>query len=658
MKPFYIESDEEVTSVIDRLRASSQKHNIFVIPAGATLLQSAVNMRLLLREAQKADKEIAIVTTDEYGQALAQKIGITTYTTLEEVEGVSTEDVADTQSPQTTAIGSASYYENPQHTPPEARDVNLDVRDEESTLPQDIAQQSASIQKAAEDFEQMQQLRGVTTPQHAGGATMDMRAAQPQQPHSGARQGAHTAVPHATAQPLQEHAPQQEAPAQNVPPMDARKQREVQEFFGRRRTAQPAPQQTPAHFTADTREAPDVVSYAHVPDDLRVTKSPMKTVALFSGIGAVVLAAIIGTMIFLPRVTVVLTPTVREQSASLDVTADAAQSATDFSAHKISLIALEKDIEKTMTFDATGTSTAGNYKARGSVTIYNNYSTQPQKLVATTRLLTKDGTLFRLVEGVTVPGMKVIDGKKVPGSVKADVIADKPGEKYNIPPAEFTIPGFKGTARYTKFSATSEAPMIGGGAQGGEQTVVTKEDLEHARTATEEEAMKMAKEQLAADAAAQGKKLLDDALRVEIVSSSTQVVAGVAASSFDYTVHVTARALVFGETDIVLMMKKLLEKDVDTQNASLQDVVLTYGPALADFDKQTLELKVHGTARLVPHIDTAAVAQALAGTKKSDIDKVLSNFAGIEQAELHYNMGFLMGRLPWYTGSIKVVVKE
>ena len=68
---FYIESDEEIISVIGRLRKSSAEKNIFVFPKRALVLQSIINLRLFQREAEKLGKKIVIVSQDEMGKMLA-----------------------------------------------------------------------------------------------------------------------------------------------------------------------------------------------------------------------------------------------------------------------------------------------------------------------------------------------------------------------------------------------------------------------------------------------------------------------------------------------------------------------------------------------------------------------------------------------------------
>jgi hypothetical protein len=100
-------------------------------------------------------------------------------------------------------------------------------------------------------------------------------------------------------------------------------------------------------------------------------------------------------------------------------------------------------------------------KAKGKVTFYNEYSPNSQSLVATTRLLSEDGKLFRLVDDVTIPGFKKTTEGIEAGIIEADVIASEFGEEYIIGPSTFSIPGFKETneEKYLKLYAKSEENM-------------------------------------------------------------------------------------------------------------------------------------------------------------------------------------------------------
>ena len=59
---FFIDSDEEIISVIGYLRKSPEIENCFVFPKRSIVLQSAVNLRLFQREAEKQGKRIIIIS--------------------------------------------------------------------------------------------------------------------------------------------------------------------------------------------------------------------------------------------------------------------------------------------------------------------------------------------------------------------------------------------------------------------------------------------------------------------------------------------------------------------------------------------------------------------------------------------------------------------
>jgi len=75
----YLEPDEEITSVIDKIKNSNAQRLSLVVPRDATLLQSVVNLRILLKEASSLSKEIVLITSDKIGRNLAAKVGLTVY---------------------------------------------------------------------------------------------------------------------------------------------------------------------------------------------------------------------------------------------------------------------------------------------------------------------------------------------------------------------------------------------------------------------------------------------------------------------------------------------------------------------------------------------------------------------------------------------------
>lgn len=84
----YLESDEEITSVIDKIKQSPAKRLGLVVSREATILQSVVNLKLLVKEAVNLGKEISLITTDRIGRNLAAKVGLPVYDSVKNQQPV------------------------------------------------------------------------------------------------------------------------------------------------------------------------------------------------------------------------------------------------------------------------------------------------------------------------------------------------------------------------------------------------------------------------------------------------------------------------------------------------------------------------------------------------------------------------------------------
>ena len=140
---------------------------------------------------------------------------------------------------------------------------------------------------------------------------------------------------------------------------------------------------------------------------------------------------------------------------------------------------LSSSKEDSVTVPSTGEKKVET-RASGTIVIYNNYSTASQRLIKNTRFETPDGRIYRVDQSVVVPGKNKAD---TPGSIEAVVYADAAGKDYNIGLSDFTIPGFKGDPRYSKFYARSKTPMSGGFI--GMIKTASPEDLKKAKDSLE-----------------------------------------------------------------------------------------------------------------------------------------------------------------------------
>lgn len=81
----YLEIDEEITSVAEKLRKTAETDIYLVVPKEAALLQSIINLKLLKRQADTLKKEIQIITHDKVGRNLAEQVGINSASRMDDI---------------------------------------------------------------------------------------------------------------------------------------------------------------------------------------------------------------------------------------------------------------------------------------------------------------------------------------------------------------------------------------------------------------------------------------------------------------------------------------------------------------------------------------------------------------------------------------------
>src|SRR4051794_27538900 len=78
----YVDVDDEITGIIDKLRGSKGKIVALVLPKRATVFQSIVNMKLLKRASDDAKKHLVLITSEPGLMPLAGAAGVHVASTL------------------------------------------------------------------------------------------------------------------------------------------------------------------------------------------------------------------------------------------------------------------------------------------------------------------------------------------------------------------------------------------------------------------------------------------------------------------------------------------------------------------------------------------------------------------------------------------------
>ena len=347
--------------------------------------------------------------------------------------------------------------------------------------------------------------------------------------------------------------------------------------------------------------------------------------------------------------TIILRPTSKSLEAQISAQASDVFSSIDSNFGKIPGQLFE--ITKTGTKEAVATGQRDiASKARGKITIYNELSSSPQPLIATTRFESSGGLIFRTLQSVSVPGSSVKNGKVIPGSITVDIVADKPGAQYNIATGKFTIPAFKehgDTERYTKLYGQSSDAFTGGA--NGPSKVVTQTDYDTAKEA----AIKIAKEQIMTAFKEQSSDLtILDGVEPTISGIKSTVNPDDAAESFSVSVTATLKTVAFRQVDLYQLIKETISRK-DRLDVFPNKLTLKYTDVIYKADLGTLAFTIDATGTGYSPVDSQVVMEQLKGKNGQAFRDYFKDKEGIESAKLDLSP-FWVRSIPMDPKHIKV----
>lgn len=551
MKKLFLNKDEDIASIAEKVITDAEKELVLVVPKGAAWTKNAGNFALLRREATGAGKTILIETVDSDAIALATKAKIgAVHPLLSENRSRSLSDIV-------------SHGEPVAAPAEEAR-----KKEENNGIWRAVSRKIAVTRE----------------PKEESAEAIVPTVAEPVRPEP--------------AKPFPEEVPEQE-PLLEAPP-----------FWRRRMRA--------------------IVA--------------LVAVLLLVGAGVWVLNTYYSSV----RVTLAFKTTPWQWNGNFSAEQAAAKTSADGA--RIPAEVLREKKTTTQFFPASGKASVSQ-KAAGRITVYNAYSSVAQPLVATTRFVTPDGRVFRLDQGITVPGAEVKDGKIIPSSIEANVTADKPGEEYNLGPVEkLAIPGFKGTPKYEAFYGALPGKTSGGFV--GERAVPTAADIEAAKGKTEEVLRSVL----------QGGLLTGRPADLKIVDGASEIVIGRMAANtstdekgnFSIVGEAEFRAVAFREGDVRSVLLAFVQKD--HPNLVFKDAGLTYYDAKPDFGAGTLAFSLDVKGILWPPLDPKEFRDSLLGKSVADARKKMLSLPDLEQANISLWPRWL-GTFPAKAEKVNIEVK-
>lgn len=700
---FYIDIDEEITSIVDRLRKSKADEVIIVVPKRALLIQSVVNLKLLKKESDSLKKQIMIVTQDKLGKLLIEKTGILVQQKLDDIEGEELESAPSQNEPAIAVnpaaksynsevldlkkrlenIGSEEYFENPEEKNKEyslPKEEPKIIHTKEVRTPEEKIINKELVIEAGIDMRKAK----VLPLQDIDGASSMVKNLSIREPQNAYYD---TNVKSVVAAPMIKTAVRRKSFTKETLPAMPRLPEDTASLRAGKAEQVGLPVRNPAlqdsvvggpeslahGVGSDFFEGAKIENFfQHKSTDSRrreERKSEYKNVSisgkiwkmfLIFGFIALLIMCLALAYLFVPRAEVMIYAKSKTKSVDTEVQASTEVKEIDTEKQRIpsTLIILEEEISRS--YSSTGTKPASNQRAKGIITIYNEYSTASQPLVATTRFLSEDRKLFRLVKSVTIPGMSKLGEEMKPGAIEAEVMANEAGESFNIGPAKFTIPGFEnsGADKYQKFYARSSKSMSGGGSGNGTVKVVSSGDINTAKSKLIAELNEMIKKKLK-DSTGGGQMVLDEAIDTSESTYTLSSLEGEAADSFTISVKTKAKALLFKEGDLKEVLNSLIIKAGDGRaEANKLSLTMEFGKADADFSKESLMVRLRAKGKLIPNVDKDNLRKGVLGKNEEDLKSYLSTYPDINKVEVNYWPSFISGKIPAYENRVKVEILE
>ncbi|OGG86623.1 hypothetical protein A3B87_03290 [Candidatus Kuenenbacteria bacterium RIFCSPHIGHO2_02_FULL_39_13] len=350
--------------------------------------------------------------------------------------------------------------------------------------------------------------------------------------------------------------------------------------------------------------------------------SSYRRIALVFVVLAVIL--ILGvSYLALSKVTISLTPANKTINYDFTLTlADNPQNSSSTSAILPAKIMSEQSAVEQEFPVAQGSMVDG--QAQGTVTIYNNRNSS-QTLIATTRLLTPDGKIFRLKDKVILPANS---------SLQAKIQADEKGAGGNIPATSFTIPGLSESLQKLVY-AKSSAAMTGGTRQIG---VLTASDIEKAKLELSQSSSAGAIAKFAASLNDKSLLLIDSQSKLAETKADQEV--GSEVSSFTLFGQLAVAAVFAKQEEILELAKNKFKESNGAKNEFVNVDPSSLSYQLIAIDEKKLEaevkVKISGLATLDPEKDIFD-KNLLVGFTENDLKLYFSQFESIKDAQVKFS---------------------
>ncbi|MCF7865111.1 MAG: hypothetical protein K9M11_01210 [Candidatus Pacebacteria bacterium] len=297
------------------------------------------------------------------------------------------------------------------------------------------------------------------------------------------------------------------------------------------------------------------------------------------------------------------------------------------------------EISKSTEITANGTIKVDR-KATGKVVLYNAYNSSTQKLVGGTRLQTPNGLIYKLKTTVNIPAQKTVSGKKVPGSIEAEIEASESGDKYNQGLKDFSVVAYKGSDMYDSIYGRSKTSLTNGFS--GTVPNITSKDTSSAVSSIKDEIAKEADSYFAKLVKSKGDTFAYVPTTKQTSYGETKQEVSKDGKTATITISAKVSAMIFDSTSL---FEQIIKMQSDESTATSSDISATatadeivytgdLSKLIVNISKDSSSVSVSGTTTISSAIDVSKVAKAVSGLEKEQAIGAIKRLVELETIEI------------------------
>lgn len=272
-------------------------------------------------------------------------------------------------------------------------------------------------------------------------------------------------------------------------------------------------------------------------------------------------------------------------------------------------------------------------KASGIIRVYNKYSPPtPLTLIKGTHFLSSSGKSFHSLDVIKIPAAHYEGGELIPGFVDITVEADEPGEEYNIPPSNFSIPKLSGTSYYQTTWAQSFEEIKGG--MKAQVKVVSENDIESAKEDFIENFKKKAREEFKLDIP-ESFVYFEESFFEEVESLDVSAKEGDAVDLFTIKAKITPKVLVFRKEDLNNLIKKILEEDISPLIVLENSLKIEFKEKQINLTQGEGNFVLLASAQTFLPLDEKEVFELIKGKNITDAISTLKNSYSLKEIKIN-----------------------